>query len=142
MYRDIAEIVLNLPTTQEIADTQRAKDALASFVAGHKKYFVTENKTSTDFPESDSVAFETYGKIFDNGEVAILPHKLKQILETELGFASAEKLIAEWADEGELRRQDNRNTYKTSINTQPQWTYRFKAGVFINQNSPSDEENA
>ena len=136
LYTDIAEIVFNLPTTQEIADTQRAKDALASFIAGHKKYFVTENKSSKDFPEIDSAAFETYGKIFDNGEVAVLPHKLKQILENELGFASAEKLIAEWADEGKLRRQGNGYTYKTRINNQSMWTYRFKANILI----PSDIE--
>lgn len=142
MLSDIIDIFTDLPSKKEIDDTHRAKELLASFVAGHKKYFVTESKNSTDFPENDAVAFETYGKIFDNGEVAFLPHKLKQILENDLNFASADKLISEWADEGKLRCQDNRNTYKTRINNQPQWTYRFKAGVLISKNSPSEEENA
>lgn len=126
----ISDIVLDLPTTKEIDDTNRAKDALASFVAGHKKFFVSENKFSSDNPELDAVAFEIFGKIFDNGEVAFLPHKLKQILEQELGFASSEKLIAEWADEGKLRCQ-NGFTYKTRINNKPIWTYRFQPNVLI-----------
>lgn len=141
LYKDISEIVTKLPTAKEIDDTKRAKEALASYVAGHKKFFVTENKNSKDCPENDAVAFETYGKIFENGEVAILPHKLKQILEGELGFASASKLIAEWVHEGNLRTQGNGNSYKTRINNKVQWTYRFKADTLIAPDT-TDEEKA
>lgn len=132
MFRDIADIVLDLPSKHEIDDTERAKDALASFVAGHLKNFVKENSKSADYPETSAEAYETYGKIFENGEVAFLPHKLRQILEVDLGFASADKLIAEWADEDKFRIQDGRR-YKSYINGDKIWTYRFKAGILRNR---------
>ena len=143
-YSDIAQIILKLPTTNQIADSARAKEALASFVVGHLKSFAAETK-SKDIPERNAETYEIFGKIFNNGEVAILPHKLKQILEKELGFSSAEKLIAEWADSYLLITQGRGNQYRVRIDGNPVWTYKFKSGVLIQKgenNNPDDNSDS
>ena len=75
-------------------------------------------------------ANETYGKIFDTGEVAFFPTALKKILEDELKFASAEKLIAEWRDLNTILKVDKgQTTRKIRIGKKTYRVYHFKAGI-------------
>ena len=75
-------------------------------------------------------ANETYGKIFDNGEVAFFPTALKKILEDELKFASADKLIAEWRDLNTILKIDKEQiTRKIRIGKKTYRVYHFKAGI-------------
>ena len=73
------------------------------------------------------------GKIFDTSEVAFLPHALKKILEDDLHFASADKLINEWKEQGDILITDaGRTTHKVTIGEAGRTrAYHFKAQVLI-----------
>ena len=147
---DIAAIVATLPTATEIDDTQRFIEELKSFVAGHTAYFVREgdNNSVADFYSNENAdgdltqrALDRYGKIFKNGEVAILyPHAFRTIAEDKLKFKSADKLAAELSDKGYLRTSDKRNTFSTWISGKTERTIRFKAGVICTEESEQQPE--
>lgn len=152
---DIADVIANLPTATEIDDTQRFIEELRSFVAGQTAYFVREgdsdndNSTVEDFyshnEEGDITqrALERYGKIFANGEVAILyPHAFRVIAEDKLKFKSADKLVAELDDKGYLRTSDKRHTFSTWISGKTARTIRFKAGVICAAKTALEQDNA
>ena len=152
---DIADVIANLPTATEIDDTQRFIEELRSFVAGQTAYFVREgdsdndNSTVEDFyshnEEGDFTqrALERYGKIFANGEVAILyPHAFRVIAEDKLKFKSADKLVAELDDKGYLRTSDKRHTFSTWISGKTARTIRFKAGVICAAKTALEQDNA
>lgn len=126
----LATIIATLPTSAEIDDTARALESLTSFVAGHEKYFLRNQKDTNGDEMTFTFANETYGKIFDTGEVAFFPTALKKILEDELKFASAEKLIAEWRDLNTILKVDKgQTTRKIRIGKKTYRVYHFKAGI-------------
>ena len=139
--RDIKEIIKLLPTNAEIDDTVRAIESLTSFVAGHTKSFNRPIKDSTTgkIEEVSSWGTECFGRIFENSEIAFLPHAIKKILEDELHFASAEKLIAEWKEQGNILITDKeRTTHKVAIGDTRTRTIHFKAKILLTP--PEDEE--
>ena len=130
--KDLNDINNLLPTPRELDDSTRAITDLQSFIAGHDRFFMHESDNKDFDYEATQSAFECYGKIFNNGEVAFFPTALKKILETELGFASADALITEWAAKDMLRCGKGRNSrYATRINGKSINAYRFKAGVLL-----------
>ena len=126
----LATIIATLPTSAEIDDTTRALESLTSFVAGHEKYFLRNQKDTNGDEMTFTFANETYGKIFDTGEVAFFPTALKKILEDELKFASADKLIAEWRDLNTILKVDKgQTTRKIRIGKKTYRVYHFRAGI-------------
>ena len=126
----LATIIATLPTSAEIDDTARALESLTSFVAGHEKYFLRNQKDTNGDEMTFTFANETYGKIFDTGEVAFFPTALKKILEDELKFASADKLIAEWRDLNTILKVDiGQTTRKIRIGKKTYRVYHFRAGI-------------
>ena len=127
---DLKVIIALLPTAAEIDDTSRALESLASFVASHEKYFLRNQKDTNGEEMTFTFANETYGKIFDNGEVAFFPTALRKILEDELKFASADKLITEWRDLNNVLKLDKgQTTRKIRIGKKTYRVYHFKAGI-------------
>lgn len=126
----LATIIATLPTSAEIDDTARALESLTSYVAGHEKYFLRNQKDTNGDEMTFTFANETYGKIFDTGEVAFFPTALKKILEDELKFASADKLIAEWRDLNTILKVDKgQTTRKIRIGKKTYRVYHFNAGI-------------
>lgn len=128
---DIDEIADALPTAAEMDDTARAIEKLASFVIGHEKYFYSKEE-NTDEILTVGFANEYYGIRLDDTEYAFLPTALKKILEKELGFKSADKLIAEFYDKKFLVTNKGRKDHaiKLGKNKSAKF-YHFKAGVLI-----------
>ena len=134
--RDLNDINNSLPTPRELDDSNRAINDLQSFIAGHDRFFMHETDNKDFDYESTQSAFECYGKIFNNGEVAFFPTAIKKILETELGFASADALITEWAAKGMLRcSAGSGNRVSIRLNGQSIKVYKFKAGVLSSDNA-------
>lgn len=134
---DFNAVIRTLPTDNELDDTTRAKAALQSYVAGHKKMFVQiKDKTSgtggtEEQEEITAWGTECFGAILPNGEVAILPTALKKILENELGFASADKLLDAWKEQDLLICEAGRRTHKVTFGGMRPKTIHFKAGVIF-----------
>lgn len=129
---DIKEIIALLPTNAQLDDTARAVEALGSYVASHEKSFTrdeTSNETGKPV-EIGSWGTVCSGKIFDTGAVAVFPTELKRILEDELHFASADKLIAEWKEQGNILITDKgRTTHKIRIGKKTYNVIHFRAGI-------------
>ena len=141
--KDILAIISTLPTPADLDDSTRAIKDLGSFIAGHDKYFSRDIKNGlTDGVISVTAQpFESYGKKFDNGEIAFLPHALRKILENELGYQSADALIAEFARKGFLRCTKGRGyRYSTWLNGKSEPTIRFKPNAFPKAPEPEEEE--
>jgi len=69
-------------------------------------------------------------KIFDTGEVIFFPTELKRILEDELHFASAEKLINEWKEQGNILITDKgRTTHTIRLGGKTPRVFHFKANI-------------
>ena len=130
--RDIKTIIALLPTNTEIDDTTRALASLSSYVASHEKSFMrdeTSNETGKPV-EIGSWGTVCSGKIFDTGEVIFFPTELKRILEDELHFASAEKLIAEWKEQGNILITDKgRTTHTIRLGGKTPRVFHFRANV-------------
>ena len=130
--RDIKAILALLPTNAEIDDTARAVEALSSYVASHEKSFMrdeTSNETGKPV-EIGSWGTVCSGKIFDTGEVIFFPTELKRILEDELHFASAEKLVAEWKEQGNILITDKgRTTHTIRLGDKTPRVFHFKANI-------------
>ena len=129
---DIKEIIALLPTNTQLDDTTRAVEALGSYVASHEKSFTHDEKdTDTNKPiEIGAWGTVCSGKIFDTGAVAVFPTELKRILEDELKFPSADKLIAEWREQGNILITDKgRTTHKIRIGKKTYNVIHFKAGI-------------
>ena len=137
---DVENILALLPSPTELDDSTRAIEDLRSFVAGHEKFFAHDIKDNSPdgFTFISSQAWECYGKIFKNGEVAFLPTALRKILENELGFASCDELVKEFAQKGFLRCSKNsRNRYRisTRLNGKIPLMYRFNAGILLSEDN-------
>ena len=130
--RDIKEIITLLPTNAEIDDTTRAIASLSSYVASHEKSFArdeTSNETGKPV-EIGSWGTVCSGKIFDTGEVIFFPTELKRILEDELHFASAEKLINEWKEQGNILITDKgRTTHTIRLGGKTPRVFHFRANI-------------
>ena len=139
--RDIKEIIKLLPTNAEIDDTTRALASLSSYVASHEKSFMrdeTSNETGKPV-EIGSWGTVCSGKIFDTGEVIFFPTELKRILEDELHFASADKLIAEWKEQGNILITDKgRTTHTIRLGGKTPRVFHFRANI-ITTNTDSAE---
>jgi len=133
-------VAAEMQSAEELDDTTRALSFLKSFVAGSDKYFVrtyTDSVTKTK-EEIAQYAVDCYGKIFDSGDIAFLPHALKKILEEHGGFVSAEKLINEFKAKDYLRGNDGETTYPCRIRGKLVRTVRFKAAVFGIEDTDTD----
>lgn len=119
-----------LPTLEQIDDTARATESLRDFSASHEKFFMRETVNKPEFDnEFTQTAQVCYGKKFRNGEVAFFRTELTKILEVELGFASADKLISAWYEKGYLRHDEGKKSYVMYINGRNQRMIRFRSGV-------------
>ena len=127
--RNMRAIFETLPSNTEMDDTARAEECLTSFVASHEKYFLRNQKDSNGDEMTFTFTNETYGKIFDTGEVAFFPTALKKILEDELKFASYDKLIAEWLDKGKLNHNPGRKDHGIKIAKKTYKMIHFKANI-------------
>ena len=141
--KDIVAILELLPTNEEISGSERLLRALRSFVDGHPKNFVTQTKSTAPdehLEDVEAASFsETYGKIFNNGEVAIYPTALKKIIEKELGFASSETHITKWNEEGKLITTGDRpNQHRISVCDKKKYTIHFRAGIL---SEPKEDED-
>lgn len=126
-----------LPTLDQMDDATRAIEFLQSLVAGNDKSLAHEvNKPDFDNEFTQS-ANECFGKVFQNGEVAILPHIFKELLEKRGGFDSADKLRLDFYNKGLLRHSEGKMTFPTRFNGKTQKMIRFKAGVL---SSPQTDE--
>ena len=106
---DLQEILKSLPTISQIDDSERAWLALADFVNSHPKNFVQQiQPTSTGVSEVSAEGYETYGKIYRNGDVCFIPTQLTKIVEDNLKFSSCKKLLTEWNDNGKLKNNGKR----------------------------------
>ena len=130
--RDIKEIIKLLPTNAEIDDTTRALASLSSYVASHEKSFMrdSEDDNTGKIIEIGSWGTVCAGKIFDTGEVIFFPTELKRILEDELHFASAEKLVAEWKEQGNILITDKgRTTHTIRLGGKTPRVFHFRANI-------------
>ena len=140
--RDWRAIVDTLPTIAEIDDTERALDALRSYVSSHEKTFArdeTDNDTNKPI-EIGAWGTVCSGKIFDTGAVAMFPTELKRILEDELHFASADKLINEWILNGTLQTDKKQATRKIRIGKKTYRVYYFKAGTISSSDDSAESD--
>ena len=141
--RNWRAIVDTLPTVAEFDDTARAIEALSSYVAAHEKSFIRDETNDENGKPIEIGAWGTTcsGKIFDTGEVAFHPTELKRILEDELKFASADKLIAEWNEQGNLLFSDKgRTTHLIRIGSKVYRTVHFRANVISTDIDSAEEK--
>ena len=130
LIRDRRELLnTQLPTLKDLDDTARAEEALTSFVASHEKYFLRNQKDTNGDEMTFTFANETYGKIFDTGEVTFFPTALKKILEDELKFASYDKLIAAWLEQGKLVTSSGRKDNTIRIAKKTYKVIHFRANI-------------
>lgn len=140
--RNRRAIVDTLPTTADLDDKKRAIDALGSYVSSHEKTFARD---ATDTDTNKTVEIGAWGttcsgKIFDIGAVAIHPTELRRILEDELHFASADKLINEWILDGTLITDTGRKTKVIKIGEKTHRVYYFKAGAISTSNDSAESD--
>ena len=130
--RNMRAIVDTLPDTAELDDTAHAIEALSSYIGAHEKSFIRDEKDAETHKSVEIGIWGTTccGKIFDTGEVAFHPTELKRILEDELHFASADKLINEWKEQGNiLVTEKGRATHVIKIGGKTYRTIHFKANI-------------
>ena len=141
--RNMRAIVDTLPTLAELDDTTRAIKDLNSYVAAHEKSFTRDEKDNETGKVVEISAWGTacFGKIFDTGEVAFHPTELKRILEDELHYASADKLINEWNSQGNILITDKgRMTHVIRIGGKTYRAVHFRANI-ISTDIDSAEEH-
>lgn len=132
VVHNMRAIVDTLPDTAELDDTARAIEALSSYIGAHEKSFIRDEKDAETHKSVEIGIWGTTccGKIFDTGEVAFHPTELKRILEDELHFASADKLINEWKEQGNiLVTEKGRPTHVIKIGGKTYRTIHFKANI-------------
>ena len=140
--RNYRAIVDTLPTNADLDDTGRAIDALRSYVSSHEKTF-TRDATDTETNKIVEIGVwgtTCSGKIFDTGAVAVHPTELRRILEDELHFASADKLINEWILDGTLITDTGRKTKVVKIGEKTYRAYYFQAGTISTSNDSAESD--
>lgn len=126
---DIQKILEDMPTVKEISDDTRAVEALSSFVASHPKHFITEYEANGKMQEREAAATPTFGKRFQNGEVAFHPDQLEKILETELKFSDCEAIVTALANQGKLITNTGRTRHRIRLDGELVRTVHFAAGI-------------
>lgn len=136
-----ASLILNeLPTQEEISDTNRGIDLLASWTNEHPKNFATYGDKTGTLISATSFT-ETSGIQFPDGRVAFFPNAFRHICEDELHLPSYEKFLNELFDEGKLicpSRRDKRKSIK--VGDEVKKLYMFKAGTLITLASDDTDE--
>ena len=135
---DVSLITRLLPTQEEISDTNRGIDLLASWTNEHPKNFASYGDKTGTLISATSFT-ETSGIQFPDGRVAFFPNAFKRICEEELHLPSYEKFLNELYDEGKLicpsRREKAKQIKISGHNTR---VYLFKAEVLLA--TDTDEE--
>ncbi|MBR0288637.1 MAG: DUF927 domain-containing protein [Selenomonadaceae bacterium] len=128
---DVSLITRLLPTQEEISDTNRGIDLLASWTNEHPKNFMTYgDKTGTVISATSFT--ETSGIQFPDGRVAFFPNAFKRICEDELHLPSYDKFLNELYDEGKLICPNRREKAKQlKIGGRNTRVYLFKAGALV-----------
>lgn len=135
MRNDIRSVVDRLPTSAELDDCTRALEALRDFVAARRRYFYLSDSLNAMLTSPP----EYYGRIFlRSGEVAFFPTLLRKIIEKELGFPDAEKIISGFRDAGFLVYDKNHKTCNCRIDGEQTRVIMFRAGVLA---SPSVDKD-
>ena len=131
---DFEESLKFLPSIDDISDTKRALEMLSSFVAANAEYFIKELTIYGDdgYKKENSSNTEHFGKIYQDTRVAFYPHKLKEILEVKLGFASCQKLLSEWRDEGIIDCRAGKLTKQARLDGIRATVIFFKSNTLIN----------
>ena len=135
---DVSLITRLLPTQEEISDTNRGVDLLASWTDEHPKNFMTYGDKTDTVINAQSFT-ETSGIQFADGRVAFFPNAFKRICEEELHLPSYDKFLNELYDEGKLicpSRREKRKSVKIGHDVKK--LYMFKAGVLITIESDAD----
>ena len=117
---DIEKLLLEMPSSSEITDTQRALNMLEDFVSSHDKAFSEEysDYETGIYKETGYAAPVRFG-VIRKKYVAFYRTELEKIL-NDAGF-SADKIIKEFADEGIILRGDSQNLAKlVKVNGKPQ----------------------
>ena len=128
VIRNRRAILDTLPTVADFDDTARAIEYLSGYIAGHEKYFYGKEK-NTDEPFTVGFASEYYGLRLEATEYAFFKPALKKILENEGGFASADKLIADFYEKGYLKTNVGRKDHIIKFGQKSCGVYHFKAGI-------------
>ena len=136
---DLTEILHSLPTISQIDDSERAFNSVADFVNAHPKNFIIQAPPTSTNKEYSATGYETYGKIYLNGDVAFFKTALTRILEDELKFSSCNKLVAEWKDNNKLDTdKDSRRTDK-NVRIAGRQTRAIYFKQLINPAKPDEE---
>ena len=126
-----------LPTKDRATNASRALQTVAETVASHPKFFKAE-KYDSDTEElklgnsDEGSAMYDYGFILKNGDVAIYPSALREILKD---YPSVDALIRNFAECGYLECGTNeKRPYQkqAKYNGIPRWVYRFKKATLEN----------
>ena len=123
---DLQEILKSLPTISQIDDSERAFYAVADFVNAHPKNFIRQAPPTATDTEYSAEGYETYGKIYLNGDVCFIPTQLTKIVEDNLKFSSCKKLLTEWNDNGKLATSTASVTGTRRLNGKKQRVVYFK----------------
>lgn len=126
-----------LPTKDRATNASRALQTVAETVASHPKFFKAE-KYDSDTDEvklgnsDEGSAMYDYGFILKNGDVAIYPSALREILKD---YPSVDALIRNFAENDYLECGTNeKRPYQkqAKYNGIPRWVYRFKKATLEN----------
>ena len=128
---DLADTIDGLPTAEESSDSTRALEVLKDFVASNEGSFYIEttnkNVPFKEYPPTNHGV--SYGKLFLDGGVAIIPTELRKIL-YKAGFAAPEMIIRTWSDEGKIETTKRKGGYRRlRINKKLTDTLYFKPEI-------------
>ena len=120
-----------LPTKDRATNASRALQTVAETVASHPKFFKAEKYDSTEDDlklgtSEDGSAMYDYGFILKNGDVAIYPSALREILKD---YPSVDALIRNFAENDYLDCGNDQNRpYQKPVKYQGKtyWVYRVK----------------
>lgn len=129
-------VAAEMQSAEELDDTNRAAEELSSYVASHEKSFAHEKANGDEEPAFGATC---HGIIYANGEVAFHPTELRRILQDELGFVSASKLIGEWRNKGKLIVNANRKDHVIKIGKKTYKAIHFKANVVATSVDSAEE---
>lgn len=126
-----------LPSKDRATNASRALQTVAETVASHPKFFKAEKYNSgedvlTLANSDEGSAMYDYGFILKNGDVAIYPSALREILKD---YPSVDALIRNFAECGYLDcGNDDKRPYQKAAKCQGKtiWVYRFKKSALEN----------
>ena len=139
LYSDFIDFVGSgeLPSKDRATNANRALQTVAEIVASHPKFFKAEkydsdtDETKLSNSEDGSAAYD-YGFILKNGDIAIYPTALREILKD---YPSVDALIRNFAECNYLDcGNDEKRPYQKAAKYQGKtiWVYRFKKSALEN----------